>query len=89
MPWRVRDGIGANVFMYVQHSDAVFARARARVCVRVSMSVCASVYVSSESKQAVGGKLEFVPVERFGDKDIRTHICEVGAASVVLPYRIY
>ena len=32
---------------------------------------------SSESNQVMGAGVDFVPVERFEEKGIRTHVCEV------------
>ena len=52
----------------------MFARCM-HVC--VTALVYLSVYGSSESKQIVGGGVEFVTVEQFGDEGVHTHICEV------------
>ena len=57
------------------------------MCITHTLS-CLSVYRSSESNQALGAGVEFVPVEQFDQKGVRTHICEVHKKFRFLPKRL-
>ena len=68
----------AGVCMYVCMSVRMSLSVRGYIDVYMMYAcVYLSVYGSSESKQVMGGGVEFVPVEQFEDKGVHTHICEV------------